>query len=206
MYISYSKLWKYLIDRKMSKTELMSLTGISSRTLAKLSKNQTVTTDTLVKICQTLECDVADIMEMCDGEVQKSFFDVFDTEAVLVSETEYYRSYRMNYGGSCYLVTKSLKSANRHTSISLKPDRIEWLQVTIAGIGGKRVSWQYMIPIKDIRERDCRSIFVVSGGPFNVYGLDDNNYISSKRPPKSSKDIYVMSMAAFKLFEPNNQT
>ena len=45
MYIDYSKLWKLLIDKGMSKTDLLNLTGISSRVLAKLSKNQTVTTE-----------------------------------------------------------------------------------------------------------------------------------------------------------------
>ena len=50
MYIDYSKLWKLLIDKNMTKTELMDETGLSSRIIAKLSKNETVTTETLVKL------------------------------------------------------------------------------------------------------------------------------------------------------------
>ena len=63
MYIDYSKLWKLLIDKNMTKTELMAETGLSSRIIAKLSKNQVVTTETLVKICSCLSCDISDIME-----------------------------------------------------------------------------------------------------------------------------------------------
>ena len=54
MYIAYSKLWKLLIDKGISKTDLMELTGMSSRVLAKLSKNETVTTDTVARICSAL--------------------------------------------------------------------------------------------------------------------------------------------------------
>jgi DNA (cytosine-5)-methyltransferase 1 len=66
--MDYSKLWKLLIDKGMSKTDLLSLTGISSRVLAKLSKNETVTTDTLARICAALECNVGDIMDATKQE------------------------------------------------------------------------------------------------------------------------------------------
>ena len=55
MYLTYNKLWKLLIDKGMNKSDLCEITGISSRTMAKLSKNQSVTTDTLVNICSALE-------------------------------------------------------------------------------------------------------------------------------------------------------
>ena len=73
MYIDYSKLWKLLIDKGMSKTDLLELTGISSRVLAKLSKNETVTTDTIARICTALRCDVGDIME-CVSEERLSIY------------------------------------------------------------------------------------------------------------------------------------
>ena len=62
MYIDYSNLWKLLIDKGMTKSDLIELTGISSRVLAKLSKNETVTTDTIARICTALNCDVGDIV------------------------------------------------------------------------------------------------------------------------------------------------
>ena len=71
MYMDYSKLWKLLVDKSMSKTDLMEITGISSRVLAKLSKNETVTTDTIARICFALNCDVGDILKF-DGELEDS--------------------------------------------------------------------------------------------------------------------------------------
>ncbi len=63
MAISYNKLWKLLIDKNMNKTELRDKVHISSTTLAKLSKNEPVSSGVLEKICAELECDVGDIME-----------------------------------------------------------------------------------------------------------------------------------------------
>ena len=61
--ISYNKLWKLLIDKGMNKKDLMEVTGISSSSIAKLTKGQNVTTDVLCKICKALDCDFKDIME-----------------------------------------------------------------------------------------------------------------------------------------------
>lgn len=64
MEISYNKLWKLLIDKGMNKTDLRTKARLSSGTMAKLGKNENVTTDILVRICAVLECDLADIMEL----------------------------------------------------------------------------------------------------------------------------------------------
>ena len=61
--VSYNKLWKLLIDKNMSKHELLELTGISSSSLAKLKRGANITTDVLCKICEALNCDFKDIME-----------------------------------------------------------------------------------------------------------------------------------------------
>lgn len=66
MAISYKKLWKLLIDRDMKREELRVAAGISTNTMAKLSKNENVNTGMLVKICSTLECDISDIMEITE--------------------------------------------------------------------------------------------------------------------------------------------
>lgn len=63
MSFSYKKLWKLMVDRDMNKTQLRESTGISSATLAKLSKNEKVSLDAIGKICKTLECDISDIVE-----------------------------------------------------------------------------------------------------------------------------------------------
>ncbi|MCC3870306.1 helix-turn-helix domain-containing protein [Terrisporobacter mayombei] len=62
--ISYNKLWKLLIDKNMNKTQLRIQANLSSTTLAKLSKNESVTVSTLEKICFLLDCDIEDIVEI----------------------------------------------------------------------------------------------------------------------------------------------
>ena len=68
MAVSYNKLWKKLIDLEMSRTELRVKAGISTRQLAKLGKNENVTTDVLVKVCKALDCNVAEIMDITETE------------------------------------------------------------------------------------------------------------------------------------------
>jgi len=68
MLISYNRLWKKLIDKKMKKTDLMEHLGFSSSTLAKLSKDEDVSMGILKKICKLLDCDIGDIMEFINEE------------------------------------------------------------------------------------------------------------------------------------------
>ena len=63
MDVSYNKLWKLIIDRGINKSELRALTGIGTNTLAKLSKNQPVSMEVLLRICSRLDCDISDICE-----------------------------------------------------------------------------------------------------------------------------------------------
>ena len=62
--ISYNNLFKLLIDKGVKKTELAKNAGISQTTLAKLSKNQYVSMDVLVKICISLDCTFDEIVEI----------------------------------------------------------------------------------------------------------------------------------------------
>lgn len=64
MAICYDKLWKLLIDKKMTKTELRIEADMSSSTLAKMSKNETVSMDVILRICKVLECEFDDIIEI----------------------------------------------------------------------------------------------------------------------------------------------
>lgn len=68
MSISYNKLWKQLIDKKMTKTQLRLKAEFGTSTLAKLSKDEQVSMDVLLKICNVLGCDISDIMEVVNGE------------------------------------------------------------------------------------------------------------------------------------------
>jgi len=64
MTVSYKKLWKLLIDREMKKKDLQASAGISPSSISKLSKNEYVSMDVLVKVCLALGVDFKDIMEL----------------------------------------------------------------------------------------------------------------------------------------------
>ena len=64
MKMSYKKLWKLLIDKDMKKTDLRRAAGISSSSLAKLGKDENVTTDVLLRICKALDCELGGIGEL----------------------------------------------------------------------------------------------------------------------------------------------
>ncbi len=63
MAVSYTKLWKLLIDKKMSKCDLRKSSGIAPNTMTKLRRDEPVAFSVLDKICETLNCDYGDIIE-----------------------------------------------------------------------------------------------------------------------------------------------
>ena len=63
MGLCYKKLFKLLIDRDMKKKDLCEKAGISTTSVTKLSKDRSVNTEILDKICEALECDISDIVE-----------------------------------------------------------------------------------------------------------------------------------------------
>lgn len=64
MAVSYKRLWKLLIDRKMSKAELRRLTGISPNTMTKLNRDEEVALTVLCKICTVLNADIGEVVEV----------------------------------------------------------------------------------------------------------------------------------------------
>ena len=70
MHISYNKLWKLLIDKGMNKQDLGKIANISPASIAKLGKGANVTTDVLLKICEALECNLEDIIELSEFEMK----------------------------------------------------------------------------------------------------------------------------------------
>ena len=70
MSVSYVKLWKLLLDRKLKRTNLISMAGITSNILAKLGKNDYVSMESLEKICKALDCNIGDIVEFSFEEYE----------------------------------------------------------------------------------------------------------------------------------------
>ena len=64
MAISYNRLWKLLIDKGMTKTQLREKANRSTVTLAKLGKNETVSMEILLRICKELDCEFDEIVEI----------------------------------------------------------------------------------------------------------------------------------------------
>ena len=63
MPVSYNKLWKILIDKNLKRTDLKEYAGISFNVLAKMGKDQTVSMESMEKICIALDCNIGDIIE-----------------------------------------------------------------------------------------------------------------------------------------------
>ena len=75
MKVSYKKLVKLLIDKDMKKTEFAKKIGIGQNTLAKLSKNENVSMDVLIKICEGLDCRIEDIVEFVKEDKESQWYE-----------------------------------------------------------------------------------------------------------------------------------
>ena len=69
MVMSYKKLWKLLIDRDLTNKDLKEMSGVSNASLTKMRKGGNVTTDVLLKICNALNCNTDDIMEVVPDNI-----------------------------------------------------------------------------------------------------------------------------------------
>ena len=64
MKVSYNKLWKLLVDKKMSKADLRKMAEIAPNTLTKMRKDEPVSIDVLLRICDKLDCNIGDMMDV----------------------------------------------------------------------------------------------------------------------------------------------
>ena len=200
MYLDYSKLWKLLIEKGMSKTDLLALTGISSRVLAKLSKNETVTTDTLLRICDALDCDVGDMME-CVREKDLSVYSAFKKLGACTEENELYKTVRFSVGEQKYVVWQSVRSATKATHIACGENgTVYWKQ--FYPVGHIACTAEVTVLIKPRTEAGEIGILVIKGKPGVIMGLDENGFVSARGARKKGTDVFVMSEAAFKAFAP----
>ncbi len=200
MYMDYSKLWKLLVDKGMRKTDLMEITGISSRVLAKLSKNETVTTDTIARICSALNCDVGDVME-CADEERLSVYAAYRKYGECVAENELFKTVQFTVAGQKYTVYQSKQTATKATHIHCKEDGAIYREQFYA-VGHVATTSETSLLIKPCRRTDETIIVLIKGKPAVIAGLDENGFVSSRGVRKSKSDIYVMSEAAWKLFTP----
>lgn len=69
MAVCYNKLWKILIDKKMTKTELCKVARVSTNAIAKMGRGEDVRVEVLVKICEALDCNIEEIMEIVHNDL-----------------------------------------------------------------------------------------------------------------------------------------
>ena len=69
MKVSYNKLWKLLVDKKMSKADLRRMAEIAPNTLTKMRKDEPVSIDVLLRICDKLDCNIGEMMDVVREEV-----------------------------------------------------------------------------------------------------------------------------------------
>ena len=199
MYMDYSKLWKHLIDKNMTKTELMDETGLSSRIIAKLSKNEVVTTETLAKICACLNCDVADIME-CKEEESLSIYSYYKKFGIVTEDTENYKAVKFECNGEKYKVYAIKKPVKKNMIIHLMEDGTIYREELLPFghiMCPSRVKTAILKPVLSKSE----IVIVLFSGKPNFFGIDDGMFISAKNTLKSPSKIYVMTEASFKLFK-----
>ena len=67
MAISYNNLWKILIDKNMNNGDLCNKAQISKGTMAKMTNNEPVTLTVIEKICDVLQCDIVDVVQIADN-------------------------------------------------------------------------------------------------------------------------------------------
>lgn len=69
--LNYNKLWKLMIDKNINKTQLHEKARISTNAVAKMSRNETVSLETLAKVCYALDCGIGDVVEIAIEERRK---------------------------------------------------------------------------------------------------------------------------------------
>ena len=205
MYISYAKLWKLLAEKELTKSDLMELTGLSSRVIAKLTKNETVTTDTIAKICTALTCDVSDMME-CSTENSLSLYHYSRSFGELIEESENIRKISFTFNGQKYVIYHTKKAATKSTRIYCEKDgTIYWEQLYRVG-GPVAHLLEKNVLVKPKRNAEEIVIVVLKGKPGTITGLDDGIWVSARNGKlRGQKDIFVMSEAAFKIFSYKDQ-
>lgn len=200
MYIDYAKLWRLLSERGMSKSDLIERTGVSSRVMAKLSKNQTVNTDTIARICEALSCDVGDIMT-CVSEYSLSLYGYYRKYGEVFEKNEQYRTVGFTAAGHSYTVYISNRAATRRTTVHCREDgSIVWEEIYPNATVAETYTREVLI--KPQRTPGEIVVVVIRGKPSMITGLDEGCFVSAKRELKKTSDIYVMSEAAFRAFVP----
>ncbi|MBQ8340739.1 MAG: helix-turn-helix transcriptional regulator [Clostridia bacterium] len=198
MHLSYQRLWQLLAAKGLHKTDLINLTGLSSRTVAKLTKNESVTTDTLTAICAALSCDLTDIVELCAEQEAASIYEAYLRQPKGEEEHPHLQTVRFSHGGQDFTVHTLKKRAGRHTFIRCHPSgSVVAEQLYPLGFSPASEVTGIFHPYQI--EPGRVNILVIPGSPGLISGLDEGVVCSARRG-LAGPGLYVMTASALKLF------
>lgn len=201
MRIVYDRLWELLLSKKISKTDLCNLTGISSRTMAKLSKNQSVNSDTLLSICSVLDCQLSDIAEVKKDDGPSSVYEAYLNRGHKSWENDALELYELDFEGLPFAIYVTKERAVKKSVVKC----YSWGSVSLERIYPNGIS-----PVSEVKnlfhpeliKKAKVTVLLISGSPGNITGLD-NGIVYSARRGYEVGNLYVMSKSAFKLFGKN---
>ena len=197
MYLNYEKLWKLLLSKRLTKNDLCSMTGMSTRTLAKLVKNQSVTTDTLLHICEALDCTVDDILEISKTPPQMTLFDTYKQTRKKIVEDEFCILYEMTCGALTFRIKEIKQKMNKKRVLRCRGNSVVLEQLYPAGFGA--VAIPSVVTDLSFVEKGKICILLADGTTVGITGRDEGRFLSEKCPYQEGS-LYVMSKAKFKLF------
>lgn len=201
MNVSYEKLWVLIAQRRLSKKDICDVTGISSRTMAKLSKNESVTTDTLARICEVLSCDIGDIATFSREPIAFSVYDAYKKFGKKVNETEFLNKYEFTYKDQRFVAHVTKRRADKRSIIECVNNDIKWRQISkvprLDGTGMLHGTTSLLARLTP--DKDAVDLFIISGKPGDIRGLDDGIFRSARRYGGEGY-INLMSEAVFKCF------
>lgn len=207
MYISYDKLWAMLAERRITKTELCELTGISTRTVANMTKGRDVTLYSLGRICEALHCEVADIVTFTSKPEYRSLFDAYKASDQ-IGQDEFCKYFKVDFGGKTYDIAVTKRTANRYSVITCSDRSVVWAQMPFsamaAGNGYGESIPEFELTVHE-KQAGVIRIIVISGKPNHIKGLDEGIFRSSRNPGNDT-NVHVMSTAAFKIFDPDQKS
>ena len=169
--------------------------------MAKLSKNQSVNTDTLLSICSVLGCQLSDIAEVKQDDTANSLYEAYETANKMIWENDALRLYELNFDGHTFAVYVTKEKATKKSVVHC----YSWGSVTLEKIypnGISPVSEVTNLFQPELIKKDKITVLLISGSPGNIVGLDNGIVYSARRGYENGK-FYVMSLSAFKLFGKN---
>lgn len=194
MPLTYAPLWRLLAARGMNKTDLAETAGLSSRTVAKLAKDETVTTDTLARLCAVLRCPLGDVAEYVPAEYA-SLRDALRA-ARPTERTDETELYEVDFGGTRRRIYVTRARASKATRIECRESGdIVWVQQYPNGIS-PAIEERVLLRAQDALRAGGAPLVVISGRPGVIIGLDEGVFRSVHAP--RADGVCVMSEAAFK--------